>query len=300
MKSHSEIIKGLFHLLEIVCFYFFQLLGSIKVTSEKNIEADLNNNCIVELRQNQNGSNTTNNQQHIKTSFITKVDSSKMFDFKMCLLDLLRLQMQPKRKSLKELSCRYNEDYLKKYNDVSVIHFNENMSMVNKLNNIRFAPCPRNLTSTLSKQRGLHTTNNNSAMMSARPLGFGGTRSLREWGVETVSFDFSSETSETSYAIRSSYESQTPSITAATTPSSSDEGNVELNDVVGFDSFCTLCTSSFSFNNCKCDKSVCGSKCSSIITDGAMVSVEKVKTCQCSAADLLRDQLLTRMHNATM
>jgi hypothetical protein len=298
MKFHSEIIKGLYHLLEIICFYFFQLFVTIKVSSEKNIEADLNNNCIVDIHQDVIDNNNTGNDKHIKTSFITIVDSSKMFDFKMCLLDLLRLQMQPKRKSLKEISCREKE-YLKKYNDLNVIHFNENMSMVNKMNNIRFAPCPRNSTPSVSKQRGLQKINNNLPLMGARSLGFGGARSLREWGVETVSFDFSSETSETSYAIRSVYESQTPSTMEATTPSSDEGTNAEHNDVVGFDSFCTLCTSSFSFNNCKCEKSVCGSKCSSD-AGTPMVKTEEVKSCQCSDTDLLRDQMLTKMHNASV
>jgi hypothetical protein len=174
--------------------------------------------------------------------------------------------------------------------------------MVNKLNNIRFAPCPRNLTPSMSKQCGLQKVNNHPSLMGpARSLGFGGARSLREWGVETVSFDFSSETSETSYAVRSSYDSQTPSTTAATTPSSDEGTNAEPNDAVGFDSFCTLCTSSFSFNNCKCEKSVCGSKCSSEAGTGTLlVKMEKAKSCQCSDADLLRDQILTKLHNATV
>jgi hypothetical protein len=287
MKSPKQFVRGgFYHLLDLVCFYFFQFFGFAEFgNSEKNIEADVNN--IYQLiNRNHYDHNDIINNNYFKTSFIITIDSSKMFDFKMCLLDLIRIQMQPKpRKSLKEISSRYSDDYLKKYNDINVIHFNENMSMVNKMNNIRFAPCPRNFQLTQPKQ-------------IPGTMGFGGTtrnKSLREWGVETVSFDFSSDDRQTPSTFTAATSTPISSSSSSHLNDSSDEGNADLSDALGFDSFCTLCTSSFSFNNCNCEKSICGSKCSSS-TGTTKINTIVAKRCECPASELLRDQILTKNH----
>ncbi|KAG4074279.1 hypothetical protein HA402_008688 [Bradysia odoriphaga] len=182
-----------------------------------------------------------------------------MFDLKMCLLDFMNLSSSaaPKpRKSLKEISNRYSSHYMQKYNDVNIIYFNENMSMTSKCNTIKFSGCPI----------GTFKPSPMNQSFSNRK------KSIREWGTETVAFDFSSDDRATSSVAGS---------VAGT--SSTDRSKNDANDdchsdndeewlcnfgdnatSANLDSFCTLCTSSFSFNNCnKCDESTCGSKCHS-------------------------------------
>lgn len=171
-----------------------------------------------------------------------------MFDLKMCLLDFMHLSSSaaPKpRKSLKEISNRYSSHYMQKYNDVNIIYFNENMSMTSKSNTIKFSSCPI----------GTFKPSPMNQSFSNRK------KSIREWGTETVSFDFSSDDRTSSLPE-----------TSSTCRTRNDDCNSD-NDEEWFggnatngnlDSFCTLCTSSFSFNNCnKCDESSCGSKCHS-------------------------------------
>ncbi|KAL1396889.1 hypothetical protein pipiens_002609 [Culex pipiens pipiens] len=100
-------------------------------------------------------------------------------DIKMCLLDLIKSGAPKSKKSLKDIQSGYSADFMKKYNDINIIHFNENMSMVNKLDNVRFSP---------SNYTNLFKTN---------PLLDGKrTKSFREWGVESASFEFSSDDRE--------------------------------------------------------------------------------------------------------
>lgn len=179
-----------------------------------------------------------------------------MFDLKMCLLDFMHLSSSatPKpRKSLKEISNRYSSHYMQKYNDVNIIYFNENMSMTSKCNTIKFSGCPI----------GTFKPSPMNQSFSNRK------KSIREWGTETVAFDFSSDDRATSVPSGTS---------SSSTGTSKNDGNDDCNSdneewlcnfgenatSVNLDSFCTLCTSSFSFNNCnKCDESTCGSKCHS-------------------------------------
>lgn len=193
-----------------------------------------------------------------------------MFDLKMCFMDLMRLSGSagpPKpRKSLKEISDRYSSHYMQKYNDVNIIYFNENMSMTSKSNTIKFSRCPAGTF----KQSPLNQSFSNRK------------KSIRDWEVETACFDFSSDDRATTTSGESSAASlagvgspgtsgDSDSIsTSVKTTSRSDATeclcNFSENAVSGgqLDSFCTLCTSSFSFSHCnKCDESRCSSKCQS-------------------------------------
>ncbi|XP_058444704.1 uncharacterized protein LOC131426188 [Malaya genurostris] len=198
-------------------------------------------------------------------------------DIKMCLLDLIKTSGSKSKKSLKDMSAGYSTDFMKKYNDINIIHFNENMSMVNKLENVRFSP---------SNYTNLFKTN---------PLLEGKrNRSFREWGVESASFEFSSDDRDTltltscSHCSGSDEKYHLLKSSAVSQPSDTgvgvhrddidededDDDGIIMNHysleeclagglVSQLDSFCTLCTSSFSFSNCNnCEKSGCGSKCS--------------------------------------
>lgn len=210
--------------------------------------------------------------------------------------------MSPKsKKSLKDMSAGYSADFMKKYNDVNIIHFNENMSMVNKLDNVRFSP---------SNYTNLFKTN---------PLLEGKrSKSFRDWGVESASFEYSSDDRDTLTMTSCSHYSgdgEYYHLLKSLSQHSNDEhcrrllgegGSAEEDDeddddeddddgiimnhysleecfagglVSQLDSFCTLCTSSFSFSNCNnCEKSGCGSKCSG---DGSTVG-EIDASCVCS------------------
>ncbi|XP_055526713.1 uncharacterized protein LOC129719220 [Wyeomyia smithii] len=198
-------------------------------------------------------------------------------DIKMCLMDLIKVSSPKSKKSLQDMTAGYSVDFMKKYNDINIIHFNENMSMVNKLENVRFSP---------SNYTNLFKTN---------PLLEGKRgKSFREWGVESASFDFSSDDRDTltmtSYShcsgdeakcrlLPKTIEPRRPPPLAATNIGNIDEDDDDDDGIIinhysleeclagglasQLDSFCTLCTSSFSFSNCNnCEKSACGSKCS--------------------------------------
>lgn len=159
----------------------------------------------------------------------------------MCLLDLIRVSPGSQNQVRKAKSSKYGRyppvDVLQKYHDINIIHFNENMSMMNRMDNIKFVPYAR--TSTVNK---------------SSPSLIGGfsnrKKSLREWGVETVSFDFSSD------------DRMTPTTSCESADERVDFSDSAIQTSSANDSFCTLCTSSFSFSNCnRCDDQ-CGSKCS--------------------------------------
>lgn len=140
-----------------------------------------------------------------------------MFNLKMCLLDLLAPGSNHHKKPKSSKYTRYPH-----YNDINIIHFNENMSMMNKNDNIKFVPYKRQLKPS--------------------------PRSKQEWGIEAVSFNFSSDD-------------------RMTTSEESDAERLDFSDSAiqtsANDSFCTLCSSSFSFSNCNgCGDNFCGSKCS--------------------------------------
>lgn len=165
----------------------------------------------------------------------------QMFDFKMCLLDLIRVA--PNQNHLKKSKSskfgRYPPvDMLQKYHDINIIHFNENMSMMNRMDNIKFVPYSR------------HPFKSSPTMMSGTG-GFATARkkNFREWGVETVSFDFSSD------------DRMTPTTSGESADERLDFSDSAIQTSSANDSFCTLCTSSFSFSNCNNCADACGSKC---------------------------------------
>lgn len=174
-------------------------------------------------------------------------EGKKMFDLKMCLLDLIGLQVSPKpKKSLKEISNRYSSNFMQKYNELNVIHFNENMSMTSKTDTIQFARYPRPF-----RKSPISNSFSNSH------------KSFRDWGIETVNFEFSSDDLESNTLTPA----ESTNSTDEKSSDSFDEADGELSDVnvadSPIDSFCTLCTSSFSYNNCDgCQGQDCGSKCS--------------------------------------
>lgn len=186
-----------------------------------------------------------------------------MFDLKMCLLDFMRLSSSgaspPKpKKSLREISDRYSSQYMQKYNDVNIIYFNENMSMTSKNNTVNFSSCPIGT---------FKPSPMNKSFSNRR-------KSIREWGVETVCFDFSSDdrtgggSGGGGDGTGTSTSNGTPSDSSLASPNDSGAEclcNFSENALTGpLDSFCTLCTSSFSFSKCnKCDESTCSSKCHS-------------------------------------
>lgn len=208
--------------------------------------------------------------------------ASTMFDdIKMCLLDLIKSGSPKSKKSLKDFQSGYSADFMKKYNDINIIHFNENMSMVNKLDNVRFSP---------SNYTNLFKTN---PLLEGRR-----TKSFREWGVESASFEFSSDDREegdrgedegdeegtlTMTSCSRSYSEKYVLLRSISQQGGGGGDDLDSGDeddgiimnhysleeclagglVSQLDSFCTLCTSSFSFSNCNnCEKSGCGSKCS--------------------------------------
>ncbi|XP_055622200.1 uncharacterized protein LOC129765793 [Toxorhynchites rutilus septentrionalis] len=221
-------------------------------------------------------------------------------DIKMCLMDLIKVSPKSK-KSLKDISTGYSADFMKKYNDINIIHFNENMSMVNKLDNIRFSP------------------SNYTNLFKANPLLEGKrNKSFRDWGVESACFEFSSDDRDTltmtscshysaadeRYHLLRSISQQGNRLKKGRRDDGmgandddvdddddddDDDGIIiphySLEECLGggmasqLDSFCTLCTSSFSFSNCNnCEKSGCGSKCSG----NSSTTGEAELSCVCS------------------
>lgn len=169
-----------------------------------------------------------------------------MFDLKMCLLDLIRVSPPghySKHKQPKPKSSKYGRyppvDCLAKYHDINIIHFNENMSMMNRMENIKFVPYQRKFKSSPSLTNGFSNSTT-------------GKKSMKEWGVETVCFDFSSD------------DRMTPTTSGESADERVDFSDSAIQTSSANDSFCTLCTSSFSFDDCNnCLADTCGSKCSS-------------------------------------
>lgn len=182
-----------------------------------------------------------------------------MFDLKTCFLDLLRVQVgssssAPKpKKSLKEFSNRYaSNNFMKKYNDINLIHFNENISMQSRNTTLqKLSPGKR--------YSGVFQTSPINRSFESAKGHNNRRRSRRDIDIETVCYDFSSDDLLSDHLCNSS--------TITTTSDDGETGINEFSDVGAtgspLDSFCTLCTSSFSFNNCQnCEGNSCSSKCS--------------------------------------
>lgn len=205
--------------------------------------------------------------------------SNKMFDLKMCLLDFMGLSTnnQKPRNSKKEQSNRYTH----KYNDANIIYFNENMSMTSKSNTIKFSRYPPSNFKANPLNMGLSNRN----------------KTMREWmngnGIQTPNGHCGS--SENTGAELSSSDdpattNKSESITTNSPVSESSMRDTETDDCLclysggGLDSFCTLCTSSFSFNRCnRCEESRCGSKCNSSISKNTVKLLNSDPACSDSS-----------------
>ncbi|KAH8287982.1 hypothetical protein KR044_004995, partial [Drosophila immigrans] len=199
------------------------------------------------------------------------------------------LQPMPKPKKLHEYTAAdCNAAFLRKYHDLSisrdrdrdrdrdrqpderesdgtngaanVIYFNENLSMTSKYN-VRQFPLTRYPSCPLSSFGG-------------RGEGGSAGSSLAEEDTESDRYNFGSDEDQSSNA-------QTLKLRCHKLHDDDDDGNSNLQHIDGdadadlddddeqaesqLDSFCTLCTSTFSYNKCCrfCDNSLCGSKCNS-------------------------------------
>ncbi|XP_055843804.1 homeobox protein 2 isoform X2 [Episyrphus balteatus] len=164
-----------------------------------------------------------------------------MLDLKLCLLDLIRPSgsCTKPRKTLKDICAKYPSDFMHKYNNVNVIVFNENISMASKYDK-------HQLERTGFGQPYQYSIRNRSSETRSCNNSYQSSKSKFDYDSEHFKCDFSSsndtegEMEFTSDSFSESYKS--------------DDARDKL------DSFCTLCTSSFSYTQCCgfCDKSKCG------------------------------------------
>lgn len=218
--------------------------------------------------QNNGNNGSCNRTDHTKAT-TNQATTRKMFDLKMYLLDFMRFTSNStsQKKSLKEISDRYPTKQMQ--NEVNVIYFNENMSMTSKFN--------RNNKFQLNAKNGnLGLLNQNRSMRDW--IGSNVTPTLANLGIR------SNENKTNGTCFECSIERNATTITksSSTTNSPLSESSpheTETDDCLGsysdctatnvgeggnLDSFCTLCTSSFSFNRCnRCEESSCSSKCNS-------------------------------------
>lgn len=216
----------------------------------------------------------------------------------MCLLDFMRISSNGTRqkKSTKELPNRNQSQLHHKFSDVNTIYFNENISMTSRCNTIRFSRCPTgnfkpNAMSNLKRPSrhqpvyewigGKGSTQNktpSSISKSTKPVFPMNGNDKRKTSIASrqspIFFDSSSDERILSTTDKSGISSLTESPVSDSSMretetddclcSYSDCGQTiaDAHSVAGLDSFCTLCTSSFSFNRCnQCEDSSCGSKC---------------------------------------
>lgn len=277
--------------------------------------------------------NTSKNHSSILNNSNSSNPTSKMFDLKMCFLDLMRITTNGTRqkKSLKEMSTRNYPHYAHhRFNDTNTIYFNENMSMTSRSSTIRFSRCPTgnfnpNACSRSNRQPPLYEwidpINGVKPPISASPIGGNSGGGIGNTGVHhshhptigaatynrftlnnnhnqrrlpnipipnlvtnqqqhqhhqlpLTGEQFFDSSSDERLAVEHTMSSFTDSPLSDSSMretetddcicSYSDCGQTMLDEhsVAGLDSFCTLCTSSFSFNRCnQCEESSCGSKC---------------------------------------
>lgn len=209
----------------------------------------------------------------------------------MCFLDLMRITTSGRqKKTLKQMSNRNNPQYKhQRFNDMNTIYFNENMSMTSRCNTIRFSRCPTGnfnpnaVNMSRSRQQPLYEWIDNKGLkqsLSPSPLGKSYSRySLNESQLPSISnhnksefFDSSSDervgstveamSSFTDSPLSDSSLRETETDDCLCTYSDCGQTIADAHSAHGLDSFCTLCTSSFSFNRCnQCEESSCGSKC---------------------------------------
>lgn len=229
----------------------------------------------------------------------TENSTNKMFDLKMCFLDLMRITTNGTRqkKTLKEMSSRNYPQYMHhRYTDMNRIYLNENVSMTSRCSTIKFSRCPTgnfnpnaNISRPTKQQKQqsqqplyewIDTTKGMKQSLSPSPLGKSYSRfSLNESHLPSISnyrnsefFDSSSDERVTSTVEGMSSFTESPLSDSSMRETETDDclcsysdcgqTMIDANSINGLDSFCTLCTSSFSFNRCnQCEDSSCGSKC---------------------------------------
>lgn len=238
-------------------------------------------------------SNMNNSTNSIATN--SNQSSNKMFDLKMCLLDFMRISTNGARhkKSSKEMPNNSSSQLPHKFNDTNMIYFNENMSMTSRCNTIRFSRCPTgnfkpNAISNLTRQRQRQPVyewiggKGSKQQLTPSPILESPAFTLNVNDKQKLSpidrhspdvFDSSSDeriVSTTDKSVSSLTESpvsdssmrETETDDCLCSYSDSSRTLADANSVAGLDSFCTLCTSSFSYNRCnQCEESSCGSKC---------------------------------------
>lgn len=212
-----------------------------------------------------------------------------MRDLKQCLLDLLRSggisvgdnnnssgntsQAMPtsrsshKPKKLHEYTAAdCNAAFLRKYYEVGnaaglsvpnngVIYFNENLTMTSKYDMRQF-PMNRYSSCPLSTFSNSDESVSPPSSKSDNPMSTDDT--------ESCPYDYSSEEDQTTLIDYCVHHNNPGDVGALL-------HNCDNDDTL-LDSFCTLCTSSFSYNKCcrYCDSSQCGSKCNS--DNGSQIS----------------------------
>lgn len=227
----------------------------------------------------------------------TEYFTNKMFDLKMCFLDLMRITTNgTRKKNLKEMSNRNYPQYMHhRYSDMNRIYLNENVSMTSRSSTIKFSRCP---TGNFNPNANISRSNSNrqsqplyewidttktgmKQSLSPSPLGKSYSRfSLNESHLPSISnhrnsdfFDNSSSderitstvegmSSFTDSPLSDSSLRETETDDCLCSYSDCGQTMIDAQSANGLDSFCTLCTSSFSFNRCnQCEDSSCGSKC---------------------------------------
>lgn len=175
-----------------------------------------------------------------------------------------------------------------RFADPNVIYFNENMSMTSKSSTIKFSRCPTGNfnPNAVDISAPSPITNRNRSIRhwisntDASPIDHFGVNSNRtSLCFECSSSDDRAPTTTSKSGMSSSSATDSPVSDSSLRETETDEYVNNLSDYTttnagdgsgngngGLDSFCTLCTSSFSFNRCtRCEESSCSSKCNMTI-----------------------------------
>lgn len=214
------------------------------------------------------------------TFFSGVAEASEMRDLKQCLLDLLRsggIQVGDnntpattthykstahKPKKLHEYTAAdCDAAFLRKYHDQgiggNIIYFNENLSMTRKYD-MRHYPSDTRFSRSACQLSNYSMSGDSISPQSS-------TRSRENADTESERY-FSSEYSERQTSPADAVgNSGAHNSSNKNSHNSCCQGEGDANAEAQLDSFCTLCTSTFSYNKCYryCENSLCGSKCNS-------------------------------------
>lgn len=269
---------------------------------QSHVKDDINYNVLGNM----------SSAQALSIASETENFTTKMFDLKMCFLDLMRITTNGTRqkKTLKEVSSRNYPQYMHhRYSDMNRIYLNENVSMTSRCSTIKFSRCPtgnfnpnanHSKVSRPTKQQQqsqqplyewIDTAKGMKQSLSPSPLGKSYSRfSLNESHLPSITnhrnSDFFDNTSSdervtstiegmssfTESPLSDSSMRETETDDCLCSYSDCGQTMVDANSANGLDSFCTLCTSSFSFNRCnQCEDSSCGSKCNDRSDDKKLI-----------------------------